>query len=146
MATVRKLYLGCPYCNIASGNEKDTVFVYDDSRVCAFRDPYPDSENHFIVLSKIHISDYNSLSEKDISLLEHMRTVGIKLLDQVCEPNMPKRMGFLPNSFSRVNHLHMHCLALPLTCNWVRRLVYSPLIFFDSKDLVEEVKESCYNL
>ncbi|KAK9760650.1 hypothetical protein K7432_015122 [Basidiobolus ranarum] len=146
MTVTLKSHLGCPFCNIASGNEKDTLLVYDDLEVCAFQYPNPDSDNHFIVLSKVHIPDYNSLTEQDIDLLEKMQTVGGRLLNQVIEPGTPIRMGFLPKSLSPVNHLHMHCLALPLTCGWMRRLLYKPLIFFDSKDLIGEVKESCYNL
>ncbi|ORX91222.1 HIT-like protein [Basidiobolus meristosporus CBS 931.73] len=146
MDTIQKSFLGCPYCNIASGKENDTVFIYDDAQVCAFQDPNPDSETHFLVLSKVHIHDYNSLTEKDIALLEHMQAIGNKLLDQANQKKLPTKMGFLPTSFSRVNHLHMQCLTLPLKCNWMRKLLYTPFIFFDSHDLVEELKESCYNL
>ncbi|ORX92201.1 hypothetical protein K493DRAFT_338917 [Basidiobolus meristosporus CBS 931.73] len=142
----RKTYLGCPFCNIASGNEKDVILLYNDSKICAFQDPKPDSENHIVILSKVHIPDYNCLTEVDIELLEHMQNIGGKLLDQIVEPDTPTKMGFLPKSLSRVNHLHMHCLTLPLTCGWMRSLLYKPLVFFESEDLIGEVKESCYNL
>jgi len=56
---------------ILSGRAKAKI-VYEDDQVLCFKDIFPASENHFLVIPKVHIKHYQKLTPDDLPLLRHV--------------------------------------------------------------------------
>ena len=56
---------------------------YQDEKVVAFNDIYPQAEVHILVVPRSHIKHYGELkrdSKEDYELINHMKEVGLNLL------------------------------------------------------------------
>jgi len=102
----------CIFCKIAAGEVKSEI-VYQDDRVCAFKDLNPQAPVHILIIPKTHLEGINSASPSDESLLGHMLIVGREL----ARKNGIDSTGYriLTNSGKDagqvVNHLHFHLLG-----------------------------------
>ncbi|KAL9263053.1 Bifunctional adenosine 5'-phosphosulfate phosphorylase/adenylylsulfatase HINT4-like protein [Drosera capensis] len=100
---------------------------------------------HYLVIPVHHISTVNDLKRRpeDHSLgLRHMLNVGKTLLEQAAPKSTNYRFGFHQPPFNSVNHLHLHCFALPYIPRW-KRLKYlrlGPLGFIEPEKLLEKIK------
>ncbi|EES12562.1 hypothetical protein BDA96_06G176700 [Sorghum bicolor] len=137
---------GCVFCDIARrGPTSTTALLYSDDKVVAFRDINPSAFRHYLVIPIDHIPTVNSLhkTKDDHQLVSHMVKVGKDLLNQDAPNSEEHRFGFHQPPFNSVNHLHLHCLALPFMPSW-RQVKYTPLGplggFIEAEKLLERIK------
>lgn len=113
----------CIFCGIVNGTEPARV-LYRDDRVVAFRDIRPCAVGHYQVVPVRHIGTCKDLTPADVPLLEHMLIVGKRVLEEqhgsgvdavgAGEWTVRSKFGFHMPPFNSVDHLHMHCFALPI--------------------------------
>ncbi|KAK4483603.1 hypothetical protein RD792_010802 [Penstemon davidsonii] len=134
----------CIFCQIASTGTPTTL-LHQDDRVAAFQDINPSALKHYLVISNEHIPTVKDLrrSSKDFSLVSHMLNVGQNLLQRDAPHARQYRFGFHQPPFNSVDHLHLHCFALPFTPRW-RRMKYlslGPYVgFIEAEKLLERIK------
>ncbi|KAJ1272028.1 hypothetical protein BS78_06G171700 [Paspalum vaginatum] len=137
---------GCVFCDIARRAPTSTAaLLYSDDKVVAFRDINPSALRHYLVIPIEHIPTVNSLQKtiEDHQLVSHMVKVGKDLLKQDAPNSEEHRFGFHQPPFNSVDHLHLHCLALPFMPSW-RQVKYTPLGplggFIEAEKLLERIK------
>ncbi|XP_008437086.1 bifunctional adenosine 5'-phosphosulfate phosphorylase/adenylylsulfatase HINT4 isoform X3 [Cucumis melo] len=99
---------------------------------------------HFLVIPKEHIPTVRNLQRRaeDYSLaVSHMLGVGQTLLSQD-SPQLKHRFGFHQPPMNSVNHLHLHCFALPYAPRWkfVKYLSLGSIGFIEAEKLLEKIK------
>ncbi|XP_057977135.1 bifunctional adenosine 5'-phosphosulfate phosphorylase/adenylylsulfatase HINT4 isoform X2 [Malania oleifera] len=106
----------CIFCQIALSSTSTTL-LHSDERVVAFEDINPSAFRHYLVVPVEHISTVHDLQRRteDYSLVSHMLNVGQTLLRRDAPQCEKYRFGFHQPPLNSVNHLHLHCLALPFT-------------------------------
>ncbi|XP_024452839.1 bifunctional adenosine 5'-phosphosulfate phosphorylase/adenylylsulfatase HINT4 isoform X2 [Populus trichocarpa] len=104
----------CIFCQIAT-KSSSTTLLHSDDKVVAFQDINPSAFRHFLVIPVEHIPTVNDLQKRDedYSLVNHMLNVGKTLLHLDAPQSKQYRFGFHQPPFNSVDHLHLHCLALP---------------------------------
>ncbi|KAF4389520.1 hypothetical protein G4B88_006579 [Cannabis sativa] len=144
MAGVRALQPNCIFCKIASDSSTTTI-LHSDDKIVAFQDIRPSAFRHYLVIPKAHISTVNDLQKtaEDYSLVNHMLEAGRTLLSRDA-PQCQYRFGFHRPPFNSVNHLHLHCFALPYTPRWkyIKYMSLGPLGFIEADKLIEKIKPS----
>ncbi|XP_059643005.1 bifunctional adenosine 5'-phosphosulfate phosphorylase/adenylylsulfatase HINT4 isoform X3 [Cornus florida] len=134
----------CVFCQIARSSTSTTL-LHTDEKVVAFQDINPSAFRHYLVIPVEHISTVRDLKRRteDFSLVSHMLSVGQTLLHRDAPQSNQYRFGFHRPPFNSVNHLHLHCLALPFTPRWkhVKYLPLGPLGgFIEAEKLLERIK------
>ncbi|OAY81234.1 Histidine triad nucleotide-binding protein 3 [Ananas comosus] len=126
--------------------------LIQDEKVVAFPDVNPSAFRHYLVIPVEHISTVNHLQRtaEDYQLVNHMLRVGKDLLRRDAPDSVQYRFGFHQPPFNSVNHLHLHCLALPFIPSW-RKVKYMPLGpfrgFIEAEKLLNRIKpQSVLNL
>ena len=72
----------CEFCEIIF--KKREILIYDDEKVAAFHDiDKASAKEHILVCPLQHVEDISTLNESHIALLEHMQSVGRKLLEKL---------------------------------------------------------------
>ncbi|XP_039689992.1 bifunctional adenosine 5'-phosphosulfate phosphorylase/adenylylsulfatase HINT4 isoform X2 [Medicago truncatula] len=106
----------CVFCNIATKSNSNTI-LHSDDKVVAFRDINPSAFRHYLVVPVEHIPTVKDLQRRteDYSLVSHMLDVGKMLLVRDAPHSKQYRFGFHQPPLNSVNHLHLHCMALPYT-------------------------------
>ncbi|KAK3041099.1 hypothetical protein RJ639_026896 [Escallonia herrerae] len=100
---------------------------------------------HYLVIPVEHIATVKDLKRRteDVSLVNHMLDVGQTLLKRDAPQSEQHRFGFHQPPFNSVNHLHLHCLALPFIPKWkhMKYLSLGPLGgFIEAEKLLEKIK------
>ncbi|XP_076916552.1 bifunctional adenosine 5'-phosphosulfate phosphorylase/adenylylsulfatase HINT4-like [Bidens hawaiensis] len=135
----------CIFCQIARSPTTTTTLLHTDEKVVAFQDINPSAFRHYLVIPVEHILTVKNLqrSAQDYSLVSHMLNVGQTLLTRDAPDSTQYRFGFHQPPFNSVNHLHLHCLALPYKPRW-KRVKYSSLGplggFIEANKLLEKLK------
>ncbi|XP_016475798.1 bifunctional adenosine 5'-phosphosulfate phosphorylase/adenylylsulfatase HINT4 [Nicotiana tabacum] len=134
----------CIFCQIATSSASTTL-LHSDDKVVAFRDINPSAFRHYLVIPKQHIPTVKNLqrSPEDFSLVSHMLDVGKSLLHRDAPQCKHYRFGFHQPPFNSVDHLHLHCFALPYTPSWrfIKYLSLGPLGgFVEAEKLLERIK------
>ncbi|OQR93831.1 hypothetical protein THRCLA_22277 [Thraustotheca clavata] len=105
----------CVFCDLSQ--IKTSGILYEDERVVAFRDRRPRAALHLLVIPKEHIVNTSALNCSHFELVEHMLTVGKRVLQEECVANQISSknlvFGFHQYPFTSVDHLHLHCIAPP---------------------------------
>nr|GMC80719.1 bifunctional adenosine 5'-phosphosulfate phosphorylase/adenylylsulfatase HINT4 [Ipomoea batatas] len=102
-------------------------------------------DRHYLVISKEHIPTVKDLQKRqdDYTLVSHMLDVGKSLLRRDAPQSKQYRFGFHQPPLNSVNHLHLHCLALPYTPSW-RCIKYTSLGplggFIEAEKLLQRLK------
>ncbi|XP_024994475.1 bifunctional adenosine 5'-phosphosulfate phosphorylase/adenylylsulfatase HINT4 isoform X2 [Cynara cardunculus var. scolymus] len=134
----------CIFCQIARSSTTTTL-LHTDEKVVAFQDINPSASRHYLVIPVDHIATVKDLRRRteDYSLVSHMLNVGQTLLSRDAPNSIQYRFGFHQPPLNSVNHLHLHCLALPYVPRW-RRVKYSSLGplggFIEARKLLERLK------
>eukprot|EP00899_Mesostigma_viride_P009167 jgi/Mesvir1/18251/Mv09526-RA.1 len=117
---------GCVFCDIIADKEHHRI-LYHDSKVYAIYDKSPAARRHILVIPVEHVGTLLSLQRgpEDYDLVKRMHQVGRDLLQKEL-PHSKQRFGFHRPPFNSVDHLHLHCFALPFQ-PWWKRLRYIPL-------------------
>ena len=100
----------CRFCELAESG----AVLYRDSRVVVMEDINPKAQRHLLVLPRMHIENLDFLRAEHTDLVKHMHATGAQILSQEA-PEAATRFGFHVPPRHGVNHLHLHCLGLPLT-------------------------------
>ncbi|XP_040989106.1 bifunctional adenosine 5'-phosphosulfate phosphorylase/adenylylsulfatase HINT4 [Juglans microcarpa x Juglans regia] len=133
----------CIFCQIASKSTSTTI-LHSDEKVVAFEDISPSAVRHYLVIPVEHIPSVKDLQRRteDFSLVTHMLEVGQMLLRRDAPQCTQYRFGFHQPPLNSVNHLHLHCLALPYTPRWkcVKFLSLGSLGFLEAEKLLEKLK------
>ncbi|XP_059307892.1 bifunctional adenosine 5'-phosphosulfate phosphorylase/adenylylsulfatase HINT4 isoform X1 [Lycium ferocissimum] len=135
----------CIFCQIANNSSTSTTLLHSDDKVVAFRDINPSAFRHYLVIPKQHIPTVKDLqrNQEDFSLASHMLDVGKSLLHRDAPQSKHYRFGFHQPPFNSVDHLHLHCLALPYTPSWrcMKYLSLGPLGgFIEAEKLLDRIK------
>uniref|UniRef100_A0A1D1YLB5 Histidine triad nucleotide-binding protein 3 n=1 Tax=Anthurium amnicola TaxID=1678845 RepID=A0A1D1YLB5_9ARAE len=136
----------CVFCEIARSSSSTTL-LHSDDKVVAFQDINPSAFRHYLVVPVDHIATVNDLQRRteDYQLVNHMLNVGQTLLHQDAPQSKGYRFGFHPPPFNSVDHLHLHCLALPFMPKW-RSVKYTSLGplggFIEAEELLKKIKPS----
>ncbi|EXC28304.1 hypothetical protein L484_011808 [Morus notabilis] len=132
----------CIFCQIASKSTSTTI-LHSDDKVVAFPDINPSAFRHYLIISVAHIPTVRDLQRKaeDYFLVSHMLEVGQTLLARDA-PQCKYRFGFHQPPMNSVNHLHLHCQALPYTPRWkcMKYLSFGSLGFIEADKLLEKLK------
>lgn len=107
----------CIFCKIAKG-EIPSQFVYEDDKICAFKDINPIAPVHVLIIPKEHIASATEINDSNCGVVAHIFNKA---------KDIAKAMGVDESGFRLVNncgadggqtvmHLHFHLLggkALP---------------------------------
>lgn len=123
----------------------ESLGFLQDEKVVAFEDINPSAFRHYLVIPVEHIATVKDLRRRpeDYSLVTHMLSVGQTLLCRDAPQSKLYRFGFHRPPLNSVNHLHLHCLALPFKPPWrhMKYLSLGPLGgFIDAEKLLEKIK------
>ncbi|EPS61853.1 hypothetical protein M569_12941, partial [Genlisea aurea] len=158
----------CTFCEIACSSTS-TLLLHQDDRVVAFQDINPSAfSRHYLVIPIKHIPSVKNLekSPEDFSLgmkktlnwdasrlifffffvffmMSHMLNVGESLLQKDAPDADRYRLGFHQPPLYSVDHLHLHCLALPYTPRWraVKYLSLGPFGgFIEASQLLKKLQ------
>jgi len=102
----------CIFCKIIRG-EIPSKKVYEDEKVYAFFDIYPEAPTHFLIIPKEHIESANALTDSNINIVSHIFKVINKL---VVELDIADKGYRIVNNCGEdggqtVKHLHFHVLG-----------------------------------
>ncbi|KAB5564084.1 hypothetical protein DKX38_004138 [Salix brachista] len=152
----------CIFCRIAT-KSTPTTFLYSDDMVVAFQDISPSAFRHYLVIPVEHIPTVNELQKRDedyslvvpwltngyLSVFSSKSHVGCG--ENTTTPRCASVnavqiyiFGFHLPPFNSVDHLHLHCLALPFIPKW-KYLKYTSLGslgFIEAEELLEKIKPS----
>ena len=113
----------CLFCKIANHEVPTETIVYEDDYVMAFNDLYPDAPVHVLVVPKIHIANYEEITEENEEyLIKIMRAI-----KEVARITGIDKDGYrIVNNCKEfggqvINHLHFHVLGgakLPVKMKW----------------------------
>ncbi|KAI5062285.1 hypothetical protein GOP47_0022824 [Adiantum capillus-veneris] len=116
----------------------------EDEKVVAFQDRNPSAYRHYLVIPKEHIPTVKQLckGEEHYALVQHMLKTGDTLMHRDAPAAVEYRFGFHRPPFNSVNHLHLHCMALPFHSRW-RAFKYLPLGrwggYIDANELLQKL-------
>ncbi|MDL2252944.1 histidine triad nucleotide-binding protein [Ruminococcaceae bacterium OttesenSCG-928-I18] len=101
----------CLFCKIAN-HEIDSLVLYEDDEVLAFRDIDPKAPTHILVIPKKHVDSAALLSEADGPLLGRIFSVIAKLAeDEKLEKGWRVVANVGEEGGQTVGHLHFHLLG-----------------------------------
>jgi len=72
----------CIFCDIVNGTATSTK-VYQDDKYFAFKDLYPKSDEHFLVIPKEHIQDARKLNVSNVYIVQEMVDIGQELVKNI---------------------------------------------------------------
>ncbi len=103
----------CIFCKIASKEIKTDKIVYEDEYVMAFNDLNPEAPVHVLVIPKVHISNFEDVTDDNFIYLEKI----MKAIKKVTEITGINEDGYRivnnckENGGQEINHLHFHVLG-----------------------------------
>ncbi|XP_055626790.1 adenosine 5'-monophosphoramidase HINT3-like [Toxorhynchites rutilus septentrionalis] len=125
--TSKQLLERCVFCNIVSGKDPNAVMLFDNERICIFKDIRPAANYHLLAVPKYHINDTRSLTVDDRPLLEEMRTELGNVLTSKHQIDLATVIfGFHIPPFTTVKHLHMHGIAPASSMGFISRMIFKP--------------------
>lgn len=104
--------MACLFCKIANG-EIPANMVYQDDKVVAFDDIYPQAPQHKIITPRKHIETLNDLQAEDSLLVGHMVQIAAKLAKElnIAEPGYRLVINCNAAGGQTVFHIHLHLLG-----------------------------------
>ncbi|KAL1355858.1 hypothetical protein AAHE18_05G142600 [Arachis hypogaea] len=125
----------CVFCEIATRSTATTLL----HSVVAFQDIRPSAFRHYLVIPVQHIPTVNDLQRKTE---DYALEVGRMLLLRDAPHSNHHRFGFHQPPLNSVNHLHLHCLALPYTPRWrfIKYMPLGPIGFIEAERFLEKIK------
>ena len=98
----------CIFCKIIKGEIPSTK-IYEDEKVIAILDLYPDSDCHTLIIPKKHFEDLMTIDEE---ILLHINEVVKKLIPILMDKAKAKAISTRVNygTSQAIKHYHMHLL------------------------------------
>ncbi len=129
--------VGCPFCQIASGNSRQRMITEGNYIFTALSNPRL-MPGHLLIIPKRHVEKPSELTcEEKAELLETLTTLQEKILLKVatgCDIRQNCR-PFLPQSKLKVNHLHFHLLPREFEDELYKKsMIYEKNIFQNLPD------------
>ena len=124
----------CIFCDIISKNRD---IIHQDDIFVVFKDKYPASDFHFLMIPKIHIESIRDLRKSDIDILLKMKDLSQIILDKYQIKDY--QIGFHRSYFVSINHLHLHILGKPFNSFW-KSLLFKRLSFITIDQILETFK------
>lgn len=115
----------CIFCKI-SAKEKETQIVYEDDEFVAFPDIHPAAKNHYLIIPKLHYGNPKSLEGRHLELVQKMKEVAFKILEQENADSNDVRIGFHWPPFNSIEHLHLHVLSPASQMRFFTNSIYRP--------------------
>ena len=102
----------CIFCQIIAG-KITSMKVFEDERVLAFRDIYPQSPTHILIIPKKHFANLAELDEKDQPLMGYLLHTATKLAKEegIAQKGYRVTINCGPQGGQVVQHVHMHLLG-----------------------------------
>ena len=101
----------CLFCGIAA-HEIPSEIVYEDDKICVYKDIAPQAPVHVLMIPKKHIESLDDVKEEDKELMGHIM-ITIKKI--AAELGLEKGYRVVSNNgedaFQTVKHLHFHILG-----------------------------------
>ncbi|XP_039056325.1 bifunctional adenosine 5'-phosphosulfate phosphorylase/adenylylsulfatase HINT4-like [Hibiscus syriacus] len=133
----------CIFCQIARSSNS-TPLLHSDDKIVAFQDIKPAAFRHYLVVPVEHIPTVNDLQRgnEHYTLVSDMLNVGETMLSRDAPQPNKYRFGFHQPPLNSVDHLHLHCFALPFIPRWkqLKYLSSGPLGFIEAEKLLEKIK------
>lgn len=98
----------CLFCQIIRG-EKPADFVYQDDKVVALNDPYPQAKTHILVIPRKHLSSIEDMEEEDESLVGHLFRVAKKVAQE--KGLSGYHLIINAGEVQKILHLHLHLVS-----------------------------------
>ena len=98
----------CIFCKISSG-EIPSEFIYEDEKVAAFRDLYPQGPFHILIIPKEHFASIKDM--KDESLIGHLFKIGNKIASENKIENFRYVINTGEEAGQTVFHVHLHLIG-----------------------------------
>ena len=96
------------FCKIVN-NEVSSRKIYEDDKVIAILDAYPEVDGHTLIIPKKHYTDFKELDE---DILFHINKVASILTDKLMDKLNATGMAAIYNYKDRqvIKHFHLHLL------------------------------------
>lgn len=113
---------GCKFCDII--HKMREKHIYEDEYCVAFHDKaHINAQAHILMCPKDHIKNVYFVEKDNISILTHLLNAGETLLKRL-RPNESYRFGYHEPPMNTVEHLHLHCIVLPITSDYLNKVIY----------------------
>jgi histidine triad (HIT) family protein len=98
----------CIFCNIASG-KLNTAFLYEDDKVVAFTDLYPQAPIHALIIPREHFASIKEV--EDTNLIGHLFQAGKEVAQRLALEDFRLVINTGQQAGQTVFHLHVHLLG-----------------------------------
>ncbi|KAM8939122.1 aprataxin [Pelodytes ibericus] len=119
--------------------------VFKDDKVVVIKDKYPKARHHWLVLPWESISSLKVLKTEHLELLQHMHTVGEKMVQE--HTNLTSstfKLGY--HAIPSMSHVHLHVISQdfdsPCLKNKKHWNSFTTDYFLQSEDVIEMVKQN----
>ncbi|XP_067320061.1 aprataxin isoform X2 [Anolis sagrei] len=117
--------------------------VYKDEKAVVIKDKYPKARFHWLVLPWHSIPTLSAVTQEHLELLEHMHTVGEKIIEQCPQKDQLRfRLGY--HAIPSMSHLHLHVISQDFDSECFKTKKhwnsFTTEYFIDSKDVIKMVK------
>lgn len=122
-----------------------TMQVFKDDKVVVIKDKYPKAQHHWLVLPWESISSLKALRTDHLELLQHMHTVGEKLIQDYANfSNTKFRLGY--HAIPSMSHVHLHVISQDFDSQCLKNKKhwnsFTTDYFLQSEDVIEMVKQN----
>jgi len=117
-----RIQAGCKFCDIIHKQNKQ--FLYEDDFCVAFWDKAAiTAQEHILMCPKTHIRNSHCISKENIPLLVMLEEAGQALLKKR-RPDDSYRFGYHEPPMNTIDHLHLHCIVLPIQTPYLNGVIY----------------------
>jgi histidine triad (HIT) family protein len=102
----------CIFCKIIKG-ELPSQKVFENDQFLVFKDIYPQTDTHLLVIPKVHITSLADVTAEQMDVITNMHKVAFEVIDK----NNLRQKGFRlvintgKEGGQTVFHLHMHIMS-----------------------------------
>ncbi|KAM4876821.1 aprataxin isoform 4-T6 [Thomomys bottae] len=119
--------------------------VYKDEQVVVIKDKYPKARYHWLVLPWASISSLKAVTSEHLELLQHMHTVGEKVISDFAGCSKLRfRLGY--HAIPSMSHVHLHVISQdfdsPCLKNKKHWNSFNTEYFLESKAIIKMVQEA----
>ncbi|XP_014814727.1 PREDICTED: aprataxin isoform X2 [Calidris pugnax] len=139
----KKDHLGHWSQGLKSSMQDPKMQVYKDEKTVVIKDKYPKARYHWLILPWDPISSLKSVTRDHLELLEHMHSVGQKMIEQCpARESLEFRLGY--HAIPSMSQLHLHVIsqdfdspALKTKKHWNS---FTTDYFLNSEDVIEMIR------
>lgn len=115
---------GCIFCGFIHNRSEKNKIIYEDEFCAAFHDKaHINAQMHILMCPKDHIKNVYYVGKDNVSILTKLLEAGEALLKRL-RPNESYRFGYHEPPMNTIDHLHLHCIVLPITSDYLNNVIY----------------------